>query len=37
MIKINELLDEIKIRINEDKFKQGEERTEKILKRRNIW
>lgn len=30
--KINELLDEIKIRINEDKFKQGEERTEKILK-----
>ena len=30
--KINELLDEIKIKINEDKFKQGEAKTEKILK-----
>jgi hypothetical protein len=30
--KINALLDEIKIKINEDKFKQGEIKTEKILK-----
>ena len=30
--KINQLLDEIKIKINEDKFKQGEAKTEKILK-----
>ena len=30
--KINALLDEIKIKINEDKFKQGEAKTEKILK-----
>jgi len=30
--KINALLDEIKIKINEDKFKQGEVKTEKILK-----
>ena len=28
--KINALLDEIKIKINEDKFKQGEIKTEKI-------
>ncbi len=28
--KINELLDEIKIKINEDKFKQGEAKTEKM-------
>ena len=30
--KINALLDEIKVKINEDKFKQGEAKTEKILK-----
>ena len=34
--KINALLDEIKIKINEDKFKQGEIK-QKNIKRRNIW
>jgi UDP-galactopyranose mutase len=28
---INEFLDEIKIKINEDKFREGEAKTEKIL------
>lgn len=31
--KINEFLDEIKIKINEDKFKNGEEQTRKILEK----
>ena len=31
--KINEFLDEIKIKINEDKFRNGEEQTKKILEK----
>jgi hypothetical protein len=31
--KINEFLDEIKVKINEDKFRNGESQTEKILEK----
>jgi hypothetical protein len=31
--KINQFLDEIKIKINEDKFREGEAKTEKILQK----
>ena len=34
--KNNEFLDEIKIKINEDKFRNGEEQTKKILEKANI-